>query len=148
MASISSLSLSFQSQCLQPTNPALLPINLQLSGRVRLFQSGRNPHINKRRTKASGKVHIEVEYTQRSTFQGSRVSALEELVFIILFVQAAITPHFRGARMSSESGFLPLKGKLALITGGSRGIGAEIAYELGKRGADVTYLLATVYTPC
>jgi 3-oxoacyl-[acyl-carrier protein] reductase len=32
---------------------------------------------------------------------------------------------------------LPLQGKTALVTGGSRGLGASMALELGKRGADV-----------
>jgi 3-oxoacyl-[acyl-carrier protein] reductase len=32
---------------------------------------------------------------------------------------------------------LPLAGKTAMVTGGSRGIGAEISFELAKRGADV-----------
>jgi 3-oxoacyl-[acyl-carrier protein] reductase len=39
--------------------------------------------------------------------------------------------------MSIEAGFLPLKGKTAIVTGGSRGLGAGMAYELAKRGADV-----------
>jgi NADP-dependent 3-hydroxy acid dehydrogenase YdfG len=32
---------------------------------------------------------------------------------------------------------LPLQGSTAIVTGGSRGIGAGIAIELGRRGADV-----------
>ena len=34
---------------------------------------------------------------------------------------------------------LPLLGKLAIITGASRGIGYGIAYELARRGASVCY---------
>jgi 3-oxoacyl-[acyl-carrier protein] reductase len=43
--------------------------------------------------------------------------------------------------MSSQSSALPLQGKTAIVTGASRGIGAGIAFELGRRGADV-YLIA------
>lgn len=32
---------------------------------------------------------------------------------------------------------LPLYGRIAMVTGSSRGIGAGIAIELGRRGADV-----------
>jgi 3-oxoacyl-[acyl-carrier protein] reductase len=32
---------------------------------------------------------------------------------------------------------MTLSGKIALVTGSSRGIGAAIAYELAKQGADV-----------
>jgi 5,10-methylene-tetrahydrofolate dehydrogenase/methenyl tetrahydrofolate cyclohydrolase len=39
--------------------------------------------------------------------------------------------------MSSQGPHLPLQGKSAIVTGASRGIGAGIAFELGKRGADV-----------
>ncbi len=39
--------------------------------------------------------------------------------------------------MASQTA-LPLQGKTAIVTGGSRGIGEEIAYELGKRGSDVS----------
>jgi NADP-dependent 3-hydroxy acid dehydrogenase YdfG len=38
---------------------------------------------------------------------------------------------------ASELSSLPLKGKVAIVTGGSRGLGAGMAYELAKRGADV-----------
>ena len=35
-----------------------------------------------------------------------------------------------------------LKGKVAIVTGGSRGIGAAVARELASRGADVAVLYA------
>ncbi|KIN00147.1 hypothetical protein OIDMADRAFT_104129 [Oidiodendron maius Zn] len=39
--------------------------------------------------------------------------------------------------MSSPISGLPLQGKTAIVTGASRGIGAGVALELGKRGCDV-----------
>ncbi|RDW80226.1 putative 3-ketoacyl-acyl carrier protein reductase protein [Coleophoma cylindrospora] len=44
-----------------------------------------------------------------------------------------------------QTSHLPLLGKTAVVTGGSRGIGAGIAYELAKKGADVviTYTSAS-----
>ena len=36
--------------------------------------------------------------------------------------------------------YLSLKGKIAIVTGASRGIGAGIAFDLAKRGADVSVL--------
>lgn len=39
--------------------------------------------------------------------------------------------------MSTSPSYLPLKSKTAIVTGASRGIGAGIAYQLAKRGADV-----------
>ena len=35
---------------------------------------------------------------------------------------------------------MSLSGKIAIVTGGSKGIGAGIALELARRGADVSYL--------
>lgn len=42
--------------------------------------------------------------------------------------------------MSSPISGLPLQGKTAIVTGASRGIGAGVALELGKRGCDVCLL--------
>ncbi|TVY84683.1 Dehydrogenase [Lachnellula suecica] len=39
--------------------------------------------------------------------------------------------------MSTQATHLPLKGKTAIVTGASRGLGAGMAYELAQRGADV-----------
>lgn len=41
--------------------------------------------------------------------------------------------------MSPDRPILPLQGKAAIVTGASRGIGAGIAIELGKRGANVNF---------
>jgi len=43
---------------------------------------------------------------------------------------------------------LPLAGKTAMVTGSSRGIGAGIAYELAKRGADVRLFPLVCRSPC
>ena len=41
---------------------------------------------------------------------------------------------------SSRATYLPLQGKTAIVTGASRGLGAGIAFELGRRGANVNAL--------
>jgi 3-oxoacyl-[acyl-carrier protein] reductase len=40
--------------------------------------------------------------------------------------------------MEAQPNFQTLKGKVAIITGASRGLGAGFAYELAKRGAKVS----------
>lgn len=40
--------------------------------------------------------------------------------------------------MASQVSSLPLKGKVAIVTGASRGLGASMAYELAARGANVS----------
>lgn len=42
--------------------------------------------------------------------------------------------------MSSKSSSLTLQGKVAIVTGASRGIGAGLALELATRGAKVSFL--------
>lgn len=41
---------------------------------------------------------------------------------------------------------MELKGKVALVTGASRGIGAQIAEELARRGANVRRTLSSLLT--
>lgn len=42
--------------------------------------------------------------------------------------------------MDSQRNFQTLKGKVAIITGASRGLGAGFAFELARRGAKVSNL--------
>jgi 3-oxoacyl-ACP reductase-like protein len=46
--------------------------------------------------------------------------------------------------METQRNFQTLTGKVAIITGASRGLGAGFAYELAKRGAKVTKLPSLV----
>lgn len=44
----------------------------------------------------------------------------------------------------AEASSLPLLGKTAIITGASRGIGAAIALQVAKNGANVSFLSAII----
>jgi hypothetical protein len=87
-----------------------------------------------------------VDYSLRFCLNKLHIRATRLSSRLAILIEFPHSLHYAPAMSSQSNSYaLPLQGKVAIVTGASRGIGAGLAVELAKRGAKVSRAPPTIH---